>query len=1484
MKRRETSRIQFDALQIEGALIQPDVVAKIAAGRAWGQTDESYGVLPGLKLRDEIGRYYQVGRTLWQRFETGRAGENANLAHVQFARDFLTKVLGFELEDAAVRSTTSGYQLVFAKNRGVPIAIAGAQGLDKAETVATTGGNAIRRSATTAVQGELNGSALALWGIALDGARLRLLRDNASLTRPALIECDLDRIFRTDLYADFTLLWLLVHESRFGDGEAPSTECALETWRHQGREQGVAARGRLRDGVEMALYEFGSGFVEHPDNRELRARLTDGNGAALAKEDYFRQLLRLVYRLILVMTAEDREILFAPDASDEGRIIYRDGYALARLRERSRLKSAWDRHHDVYEGLKATFRALASGDARLGLPALGGLFDSDQIADLAAAKISNKRFLTGLFHLGWLRNDTGLVRINWRDMETEEFGSVYESLLELTPALVDGASGFYFINGVGDERSADTNSVSGNQRKTTSSYYTKDSLVDFLLNSALDPIIDRTIAENPSNPDALLRLSIVDPACGSGHFILGAARRIARRLADLRNPGASSIKDFRHALREVVSHCVYGVDQNELAVELCRVALWIEAVEPGKPLSFLDAKIRHGNSLIGVADLAMLAKGIPDAAYAAMDEDNKAVASHYRTLNRSQRDGKSKNKGQSTFEFAGAPKEITDAARALEQMSENDVGEVRAKAAAFEALHATDGWVHLKTACDLFVAAFFMSKVGEVPRTPADEAIPTTDHVWLSLRGSGVRGQVISSAIAASTGVNAFHWPLMFPEVFGRGGFDAVIGNPPWDTMSPDVKEFFAPYDPQIRSLAPAEQKARVEELKSLAGVREEWAAYVRSLYSNARFIKESGRFTLFAEGNLGKGDFNVYRMFVELALKAVRPGGRAAQFVPENLYNGANAAAIRRHLFEQTSLIALVAFENSRQIWFDIHGATKFCMYIAVPGAATVSFGAAFGVNTIKKLESLSEGLPFNIPVAVVREFSPDALAIAEIAHKADIEIARKIYSALPKFAEYRQADGSRPYLAELHMGNERELYSVDGTVPVMEGRMVEAFDYRAKAYSTGRGRSAQWRSLMFGGDDKKITPQWLIDVDGVANKIGDRWLKYRIAFCNVGGVTNQRYLMASFVPPRTICGDSVPTILFDPEDLGLMALWLGVANSLAIDYLARKKGALHLTFTVMDSLPLPVSYDASSHLHRSIAVRALRLGAVGSEMDDLWTAAVRLLDIDPQTDGRIEEAEARTAVRSEIDVLVARDLFGLTKDEFRYLIDPADVVENAEFETFGALKRAEQRLYAVFRTKDLILQAWDKLAFAGAAHGVQLGRLPVPASIGGHVDPNALPDGAWIGPQDAAAAHVATAQLAALLKALPGPAAIAKIRLAALCALEPRYLVPHLSQEGGRLWRRLVGPAAAPFSGASVRAFAPKMNAGWRAATTQLRGMKCIVEDPELLTWAPGINLDKFRTESWPDGRARFVLDALRNVSLATAIAELPSEDQGWVNARAA
>ncbi len=208
---------------------------------------------------------------------------------------------------------------------------------------------------------------------------------------------------------------------------------------------------------------------------------------------------------------------------------------------------------------------------------------------------------------------------------------MYESLLELIPRIdVSGRWRFRFL-GDGDEEGA-----AGHARKLTGSYYTPDSLVQELIKTALEPVIEQRLAENKSRPrDALLSITVCDPACGSGHFLLAAARRLAAELARI-EAGADqpSDADYRHALRQVVSRCIYGVDNNPLAVELCRTALWLEAVEPGKPLGFLDAHIRLGNSLVGVLDPKILEKGIPDKAFKPLKGDDKKTVTALKRLNK----------------------------------------------------------------------------------------------------------------------------------------------------------------------------------------------------------------------------------------------------------------------------------------------------------------------------------------------------------------------------------------------------------------------------------------------------------------------------------------------------------------------------------------------------------------------------------------------------------------------------------------------------------------------------------------------------------------------------------------------------------------------------------------------------------------------------------------------------------------------------------
>lgn len=329
---------------------------------------------------------------------------------------------------------------------------------------------------------------------------------------------------------------------------------------------------------------------------------------------------------------------------------------------------------------------------------------------------------------------------------------------------------------------------------------------------------------------------------------------------------------------------------------------------------------------------------------------------------------------------------------------------------------------------------------------------------------------------------------------------------------------------------------------------------------------------------------------------------------------------------------------------------------------------------------------------MSLVREFSPDALAVSEVAHPSDIGISRKVYARFPKFSAAVDRLPQRDYSREIDMGNDRDDFSgsTEG-IPVYEGRMVETFDHRAKAYVSGRGRAAVWRELPFGTSDKAITPQWRLAEDDVPRKIGDRWQRYRIGFCDVASPTNQRALVATIIPPQTICGHKVPTIeLVDGSEEDMLLL-LGAMNSFCIDFIVRKKVALTMSFTIVDSLPFPRCYSGLP-VEREIASRVLLLTATGTEMEAYLRAAARRLDA--IIDRPVEDPQKRRTLRAELDVLVARDLYRITRDEMRYLLDPADILgPDCGFETFGALKRAEEREFKRFLTRDMILEAWDCL-----------------------------------------------------------------------------------------------------------------------------------------------------------------------------------------------
>lgn len=970
----------WPSLTLEGNLIAPAMVAQIAEPKDDADARESYGIRKGLTIREEISTSFRVGQSHFDAF--AKIEKPSVEATQRFVRNFLKETFGFD--DLALCDGV----VSFIGGERVPVVVVPPTE-DRLDRHSPTLSTDRSRSPAFALQDYLNDKDSALWGLVTNGVLIRLMRDNASLTRPAHIEADLAQIFTNEDAASFAILWLLIHRTRFGLDGALVTDCALERWREAGSREGEAARDRLADQVQLALEVLGSGFLDA--NPDLAAKLKSGE---VNLTEWFNELLRLVYRLIFLMVAEDRNLLHSEAVRSDARKLYAEGYSLAALREQCARAASWDRHHDRYEGVKVVFRALARGEEALGLPALGGLFDAGMLPHLETARLRNRAFMQALYRLSWLAVKSGVVPVNWRAMETEELGSVYESLLELQPQLGDDGKTLVFASEAAEQK--------GNQRKTTGSYYTPDSLVQLLLDTTLDPVLNEREAQASNPAEELLKLTVIDPACGSGHFLLAAARRIATRVARYRAGGIPSAADFRHALREVACRCLYGVDRNPMAVELTKVALWIEALEPGRPLAFFDAQIRCGNSLIGVFDRAMLREGLPDEAFKPLTGDDKELSRRYARLNKEQRD---RAKGHpSLFKNWSPPEILAERDHKLKEMAQDDLASVEAKARGFSAIRASDDWQRMKTASDLYISANFYTAAFFTPKATTaagTDAMPLTEHVWQAAGGQAPVEHLRRGAKLTSEKVSAFHWFIEFPEIMERDdGFDVVIGNPPWEVSQFSEKEFFSARAPEIAALSGDERKNTISRLEAEnPHLWNEFNLTKRASGAANEFFRSSGRFSLTAVGKL-----NTYALFAELFLHLAKPSGCAGVIVPTGIATDSSTSEFFGHLVARNKLQSLFSFYEIRGWFKGTDDRKSFC--IICMGGRSRAAQFCFDIKNIADLDQSERR--FELAEDEIARINPNTKTAPVFRSRADAELAAKLYASAPVLIEERaEADG---------------------------------------------------------------------------------------------------------------------------------------------------------------------------------------------------------------------------------------------------------------------------------------------------------------------------------------------------------------------------------------------------------------------------------------------------------------------------------------------
>ncbi len=584
----------FPSIRIEGGLLGPDVLDQVLAADLSGQRSADFGLEPRRNLTDEIAAAFADARALWGVFQHRLSRLPENDIATSVTRDawvipFLG-LLGYDLRYNPRAFEVDGLSFAVSHRAGEaddapPVHVVGVR--QELGRVATSGRP--RLSPHALVQEYLNHTEH-LWGLVTSGLTLRLLRESTFVRRQSYVEFDLQGMLEEQRFADFAALYRLLHRTRLPRGLVDARDCLLEKYYAHSVEQGGRVREHLRDGVEQCLTLLGNGFLRHPANDELRRRVAPdcpGNERITAIELY-RQLLRLVYRFLFLLVSEDRGLL-SPDP------VYREYYGVARLRRLLESRVAYTDHDDLWQSLRALWKVFS--DERLAaflqLAPLNGELFSPQALD--AYTLTNRDLLDAFWRLAWYRESSSTPprRVNYAALDVEELGSVYESLLEFHPHLSGSpnAPAFDLV-------------LEGGERRSTGSHYTPPELVAPLIRHALEPVLEERLHSGSTAEQkisAILSMRVCDLACGSGHFLLAAARRLGKELARLRTGEDEPAPErVREAVREAIAHCIYGVDKNPLAVELCRVALWLESYAEGKPLTFLDHRVRCGDSLVGV--------------------------------------------------------------------------------------------------------------------------------------------------------------------------------------------------------------------------------------------------------------------------------------------------------------------------------------------------------------------------------------------------------------------------------------------------------------------------------------------------------------------------------------------------------------------------------------------------------------------------------------------------------------------------------------------------------------------------------------------------------------------------------------------------------------------------------------------------------------------------------------------------------------------
>jgi hypothetical protein len=1170
------------------------------------------------------------------------------------------------------------------------------------------------------------------WGILTNGARWRLYYQGTRSVSEQFLDIDLGKILNVyDRDDDSPVLsesgcrhWLCVFVLMFRSEAFLPGAADPRTFHQRSLDESKFYEERVAGNLSELI--FGKVFPEL-----ARAFALASPRAPL---DQVREaVLVFLYRLLFILYAEDRELLPVRDTRY-------DDYAL-----RDKVRGDVGRRKDendvfskkasrYWNAIDELCLAIDQGDSSIGLPPYnGGLFDRESTPLLEEIRIGDQVVADVVDALSFEQTEHGRRYINYRDLSVQQLGSIYERLLEYELARGDG------------EIVVRPNIFA---RKESGSYYTPDDLVGLIIKETIEPLAQRSMDEFESRiaelvesglsedmkigllketdpAEKLLELKICDPAMGSGHFLVNlvdfltdsviAAMADAEALVEnyisplnaridrIRNRIMANAQkrkwsvnfeqlDDRHVIRRMVlKRCVYGVDRNPMAVELAKVSLWLHTFTPGAPLSFIDHHLRCGNSLFGM----WVRDGVKKAEeYGGPLLLQKPIARAISTA---------------------APMQI------IEGLTDEEISEAHRSADIFEGIkedtapldaflsvvHALD-WLNTRDRDDKSALyAFFEGIFGD----PVDISLGESDvqnGKTQSERFTGIFEKV-QELVAEERFCN---WQVMFPGVWSeweicglQGGFDAVIGNPPWDRVKLQQVEWFATRCREIALVArAADRKRMIADLEKKGdSLAEDFHKAKERAENAARVARICGDYPL-----LSGGDLNLYSLFVERAMTIVKPDGIVGLLTPSGIASDKTAAKFFKKVATEGRLKALYDFENRRtrfkapNFFPDVDSRFKFCVFVCSPSPITEPAQCAFFLQDISELKKPDRCFPLtaeDLPL-----INPNTGTMPILRSRRDAELIRGIYKRVPVLVDRSGKEEVKTwpvkYSTMFHMTNDsglfrtrRELEEEEGAypiggnrfsgpqgewVPLYVGRMIHQFDHRAASVKVNPeslhnpALSGDITSTQKADPDFVPTPQYWVCADKVIFPNGLEWT---IAFRDITNPTNARTMLAIVVPFVGL-GNQAPMLASEDSEIYRLfaSCFLANFNSILFDYVVRRKvHGTNLNWYIVEQLPvIPPDWYETVRFGPKTAGEII----CESVLELIYTAH----DMVPfardmgyvDENGEVKppflwEEERRLHLRAKLDAVFFH-LYGVTdRNDVRYVFSTFPIVEAQEIKTYG-------------------------------------------------------------------------------------------------------------------------------------------------------------------------------------------------------------------------